>query len=77
MRGVIDIMTVREEAVMGGPLVLLFIPNDQVQTMVGLAALCMIGTMDHHMTSAGALIMVGTEVLNMVDIAGIVYILIY
>lgn len=74
-----NIMTVPEEGVMGDRPVQ-FIASDQVLTMAVHAALCMIGTMDQHMTGVraliivglGALNMAGIGVLNMADIAGIV-----
>lgn len=47
------------------------IADDQVLTMDDHAALCMIGIVDR--TGGGVLIMAGTGVLNMADIAGIVF----
>lgn len=81
MRGVTNITTVLEEEGVMEDLPVQLTAGDLVPIMVVLAALCMIGTMDQHMKGAGALIMVGPEVLNLVgtgvlnmaDTAGIVF----
>lgn len=72
MRGETDFMTVLEGDMRDHPVQ--FLAGDLVLIMGAHAALCMIGTMDQHMTGVGALIMGGQGVLNMADIAGIVFI---
>ena len=76
MRGVTNITTVpEEEGVMEDHPVQLLV-DDLVLIMVVHAALCMIGTTGQHMIDEGVLIMVGLGVLNMVDIAGIAFVVI-
>lgn len=78
MREVIDTMTVQEEEIMvamgivptGGHLALCTV-GVQVLTMVDPAAQHTTGTMALLMKGAEVLIMVGTSVLNMADIAGL------
>lgn len=70
-------IALKEEVMVGVGLVLTeghqvrCIAGAQALTMVVLAALFMIGTMDQHMTGTGVLIMVGTGVLNMANTEGI------
>lgn len=71
MRVGTDMIAKEEEVIMGGHQVLCIV-GDQVLTMAELAVQFMRGTMAQHMTGAGVLIMVGTEVLSTADFAGLI-----